>query len=491
MVEKIEKLITDKTFVASMIIGFFTYIPVSMYTHLAFDTYTFFNNPLNKTHLLNYSRPFRYFLEKLSGIFSTLEISPNFAVIFSIFLLSVSIYVLSLIFNLKNSFIKIILGFSITLPVFNDYFNYFHDVIIYSLIYFTVTFSCYIVLCTKNKYKYVLSYILFVISFLTYQPSAQIAPSIFVIVLINDLVFEKHSVKQVFSKGIKLGTLFIASCVTYIIIAKVFGGRGLIMNNNYLLSLFKIYAMPFSWVIRRHVDVNISILQKLSILSIYIYIFFEILPKIFKLKVSELILCLFLILIFPLVTNFSYFAYAGGTNRYVIGMVYLILIPCILLDKKENFNSLMRNVVIIAIIVESTMCIYYESVKTYRQKLIEDSVQSYITEFVTSIKMTEGYKTTDKICLVGKNGVNHFGNLNDYWDYKNKYDIDTYDHIFASREPNNYEFLIRLKGGFSLNLVTDEEKEIILKEVDIDSIPVYPDYESIFRQNEIIIVRLN
>ena len=172
-------------------------------------------------------------------------------------------------------------------------------------------------------------------------------------------------------------------------------------------------------------------------------------------------------------------------------MVYLILISCILLDKKDNLNSLKINIVILAIIVESTMCIYYESVKTYRQKLIEESVQSYITEFVASIKMVEGYKSTDKISLVGKNGVNHFGNLTDYWDYKNRYNIDTYDHIFASREPENYELLIRLKGGFSLNIVSDEEKDNILKEIDIDSIPIYPDYGSIFRQNEIIIVRLN
>ncbi len=85
MTNKIEKLITDKTFLSSMIIGFITYIPVAMYTHLAFDTYTFFNNPLNKIHLLSYSRPFRYVLENLSKVINTLTISPNFAVISSVF----------------------------------------------------------------------------------------------------------------------------------------------------------------------------------------------------------------------------------------------------------------------------------------------------------------------------------------------------------------------------------------------------------------------
>lgn len=491
MTNKIEKLITDKTFLSSMIIGFITYIPVAMYTHLAFDTYTFFNNPLNKIHLLSYSRPFRYVLENLSKVINTLTISPNFAVISSVFLLAISIYLLSVIFDIKNGFIKILLGFSITLPVFNDYFNYLHDVIAYSLVYFLTTLSCYIVLCMKMKYKYIISYILFAISFLTYQPVAQIASSVFVIYLIYDLIIRNKNANVVLVNGIKLGSLFLLSCLSYILIAKLSGGSGLIINKNYLISLFKIYAMPFSWIIRRHVDVNISILQKVSIAVIYIYTFVTIFKRLLNLKAAEKVLCLLLILIFPLVTNFSYFAFAGGTNRYVIGMVYLVLIPCILLDNFYDTNSLIKNIVVIAIIVECTMCIFYESVKTYRQKLIEDSLQSYVTELVSSIKMTEGYKSTDKICLVGKNGINHFGNTADYWDYKNPYNIDTYDHIFASREPYNYELLIRLKGGFNLNLVSENERESITSEIDIDSIPVYPDYGSIIRKNETIIVRMN
>ena len=491
MTNKIEKLITDKTFLSSMIIGFVTYIPVAMYTHLAFDTYTFFNNPLNKIHLLSYSRPFRYILENLSKVISTLTLSPNFAVVSSIFLLSVSIYLLSIIFDIKNNFIKILLGFSITLPVFNDYFNYLHDVIAYSLVYFITTLSCYIVLCMKMKYKYIISYILFAISFLTYQPAAQIASSVFVIYLVYDLIIHNKSANEVLVNGLKLGLLFLLSCLSYILVAKLSGGSGLIINKNYLISLFKIYAMPFSWIIRRHVDVNISILQKVSIAVIYIYTFVTIFKRILNLKAVEKVLCLLLILIFPLVTNFSYFAFAGGTNRYVIGMVYLVLIPCILLDKTYSINSIKKDIVVLAILVECTMCIYYESVKTYRQKLIEDSVQSYITELVACIKMTEGYKSTDKVCLISKAEPNYFGNLSDYWDYKNPYNIDTYDHIFASREKDNYEFLIKLKGGYNLKLVSEDEKEKITNEIDIDSIPVYPDYGSVFRKNDIIIIRMN
>lgn len=451
----------------------------------------------------------RWGLIPLSIIFPDYSMPWIYGVL-SLALLAVGICLIIRIFNISTSILQFLLaGIIITFPSQICTFTYMFTACAYALSFLLSVLSVYLFRLGKKTY-YFLAVLSLVYSLSIYQAYISIAVSLFILLAIYDLLSEQVDPGKLIVTGIHYIVFLIVSLGTYWVTTKLLWtitdtGMGDYANFAFNFSLLNILEsiesayIDFFDTFRHGYDGLIP-----TFLSRYIHYFIilmtgmELLLWIYRnKKLSNFLLLLLLIILFPLGINCMYiFINPGAIHTLVllsytsIYILFCIVIECGNVRISSNrylqaLKTLAYESIILGMFAITFTNVYIANEAYLNMYLSYENTYSITSTIITQVQNIPDYSTESKIAIIGSHSKPNY-----YTTY-----FSRLDPLMGATgiSPTTYsiEYFWEYYNGFPIKCASDEEALRITQSTEFQSMPSYPNYGYVKKINDIIVVKFS
>lgn len=267
-------------------------------------------------------------------------------------------------------------------------------------------------------------------------------------------------------------------------------------------KIFKSYAIIPALAIKSYASFNISLLTKIAILLIYIITTMAAVRIFTSNKYTICQKCYIALYLFisPLIINSYVFFEETTSIRTTLTLSILFYFFYVLIENgmpvyKKNYQ--MNSVFCFLLLMIIIPNVYYINGTNYFNYLNNLHQQQFYTEFVSTVKNVDNYSADKRFIFITSkvNNLFDYNNLADYYSSKEKVDLtNKFPACYpfdANLSPHAFIPSINRFGGYKFVEASREEKEVYINEHNVETIPIYPNYGSVFVDGEYIIVRLD
>lgn len=362
----------------------------------------------------------------------------------------------------------------------------------------------------KNKlWAYGLSSIFVVCSLAIYQAYLPSLLCIFVLLVIMDCLDPQKAAKDVLQSAIAYVGLIVVSLILYLILNKFFlwffdaemdtymgmDSMGKLDVTHLLQAIVACYKNFFSLFTTNQFGINEKGWIRLALVvltfgSIGCIVYACVSRRIKGLK--AMLLCA-AVLVFPIAVCAIHIMVGeskGINTMTMFSAVFLLLTPIVLFDRLWDRPKVCTQKTLMAVL-SIILCLligYYSSLANETYLALEYSnknVNAYFTELVTQIKMQDGYSPDKRLALIGKIDDESLPEINCDYIIRGCYPTSELINLYSR------EFFITMHCGYSYDMLSDEEKEVIMMDQRFIDMPCYPENGGIQVIDNVIVVKFS
>lgn len=494
----------------------FTFI-IGMLAH----SYMYFNNAVSNDSLNEFItwdnvRQFKsetgrglvvFYLQYIRGIITV----PYLVGFFSLIYISISLYLISKIFDIKSDITLLLIStiMVLNMTVISLTATYIHDLDVDMLAMLMATLSIY--LLTKYNKGYIYGIIPLTISLALYQAYISLAITLVIFKFILELINKKDS-SEVLYYGAKCILMIIGAGVFYLILVKIIVSvTGIEITKGKYNSIAKLLTLTpenlvvyikNTWIytVGKLINPPTILNENLNItihIILLLLIFYFMIKKIItnKLKFKSILVVAIIVIITPIVMNISRVLmrdFSHDVMHYSIFMIYLL--PLIFVDREINVGDFIKfknKAYIIAILLIISFIMFGNFRFANTAYLIKDFEQdanmSLFIRINYDMNNVDEYKDGDTpVAFVGR-PLNQIRRNRDF-----TLRITGMSRSFVPY----YSYSERYKAYFNYILMMDtvfvSEKEIdrIREDQRVINMPVYPSKDSIQMVDGVLVVKI-
>lgn len=445
---------------------------------------------------------------KLFGSASSL---PIISVFFSLFFLSLAIFLLQKLFEIKKKSLKILLCLiMVSSPVIAVLYGYMYIAPYFMFSLFLSVLSCY-VLCKKNKwYTFVIAVVLQAMAVGIYQAYIPFSISMLLVYFIVQVHESTRVNKKVFY-FIKIALKYLGFCLSFIVlyflIIKLYVSVLNVHLSDYkginnmgqespLVYLFRVFEAYYYFIYPRlffdhgFLPSNLFYFYYVIIFILFLLSIFIII-KSFKKSVSQGLFVLLAILLFPLAINFiivmvpKSIIYALMQYGSIWIFISIIIFFSIIDINSKTIKKALFILLCLSFAFVGANNIGFDNKCFLKAGLIQQRLVANYTTLITRIKSVKGYN--EKMCVSFVN-IEHFSDLT----LKDTESFVINNSIFGSStsmfflESYNYQEQIAVLTGFSPEY---KDPNVYIGNKEVMKMPAYPDDGSIKVIDNTVIVK--
>lgn len=399
------------------------------------------------------------------------------------------------------------------------YFMYIvHD---YALAVMFMCLSVYVL--RRFKYGYLLSIVLIVVSLATYQPYVSFAIGLMLMSMLADMLRGKKNGKETLKAGIKYAAVLLISVGLYMILCRIFypniseeayggvGKMGQIPLQQIPRLIGRCYKRFLEYFLYKPASYVSSVMQTANILVCIgiggLFLCHVITQKLYKDKLRGILLVLVAGLI-PFALAFVYFMAPDApysilmTYAYVLVYIVLVMLLEMVSDNwrdKKNINPNVNRVqkVVVAVISLSILTEVYTGYLItneayFRSSIAYERTVAFFNRILANVEQQEGFAYGDKVALLGEfyyvdNPSPIEINLMEDDRFREMSGVALENGLVTSGVRDNF---IRMYLGFELPIVTNTEKEQIMKTEIYQAMPSYPTAGCIKKIEDVWVVKM-
>jgi len=443
-----------------------------------------------------------YFL----GLFKGFLVIPNVEFFLSILLLLSSYISLLEIFDIKGKVVQVFLGVLLAVsPIVSATLLFNYCSLAYLLAFFLSICSIYLLVFAKNKIiKYLLPVLFIAIALSMYQAYLAVILTLLLLFDMIQLLRKKFSFKVFFKY---LGIVVLGTLLYYLLMklsliifnidmssyrgANTFDIKTILEIPGRIKDAYiSFYQFYFTDTIVNNTNVWMNVLN----IGLFILFLVGIIYNFVKRKISwkKILLFIIFLLILPIMVNVVTILFSDTTMQLLMSSSYLLLFFLIAYLAYDNKILNIFLVIIFCFMI--------------RGYIIQDS-STYQNLAITYQKTYDiASDINDKIKEIGyKKEIMITGSLdqNKYYTRKNKTEISNisnYIYGFVSNYSlfwdeytnmkNGWSRFMELYLGSSINFISEDKYQEILKTDEFNNMKIYPDEDSVKVINDVIVVKL-
>lgn len=446
----------------------------------------------------------RWFVPIYKAVFNINITVPWVQFVIATIWVTISVFLIVKIFNLKSRLsVLIISGFLITNIAVTAQTATFLFELDANLFAMMLTVISVFLWSKYNKLQaYIVSVVLLTISLGIYQSYLSVSITLVIVYSILSLL-NNEKVHKVIINGMKYIGVIIVSIILYLlmvfIMTKVYHTEYISNYNTINTGIFGISSLFQSS--RAFLFCVQSIFQPLTfsnkwVLSVVSFaacliaiIFSVVFAKHKQLKIGNILLILFLIILMPLGMNFTFVLMGGWVHSlmvYAFSLFWVFII--ILLEKTSKGGNLKRALRLISVGLLFVLIgnnIFFANGLYVEKKLQEDATLAQMTNVVNDIRHFEGYDSDKhELILVGQsvsyNDTKPFEKLNDVFGFARTIEWDT-----------NTDGYFKYVLHFPIKVASGEEFQEIRADSRIKEMPSYPNEGYIMQTDKYLVVKLS
>jgi len=387
-------------------------------------------------------------------------------------------------------------------------YNYALDLYMFALLLSVLTVFLW---NAKSKPSFIFASIIFAMSIILYAPYIGMTVGLVMLVLLKDIV-EGESFNEMIKKGLKgLGFGILGAIISLgsSLVICALTGISLSAGKNY--SLTDIANYEGVSIVNLIEDIYVSIFTFFAevtsynttfmVGSIFVLIMMMLVLGSFLIikNVAEVrmrIVCILLILLFPLGIGIVYFISKGFFHELMIHPYYLIyigIILCVSMTVKGLDNRKCKlNILPIIVSVLLLLTIYHNTVfaNTMYQKeeLRAYNTYSYMNRVLAQMEEMENYISGETPVLFVKEGYIDTGKIGDFEEYYSYVGVSsslsvTYDSTIDAY----FKYILNVP----LKVADDDIREKILDSDEIENMPIFPQTGSVAYIEDVLVIKLN
>lgn len=450
----------------------------------------------------------RWGLEILSYLFPDVSMPWIYGML-SLTILAIANCILVRVFDIKNGYIQFLMGgIIISFPSQTGVFTYLFTASAYSVSFLLAVLSTALIRSTRKR-DHLFAVLCLIGSLSIYQAYLSITASVLIVLLINDVLSNRHTPKELFTKGIFYVLFLIVALGLYWVVTKIllsflhtgfgeYAQNALNIGPSTILDGIKNAYISFYRTLRFRDHGLIS-----SMTSFYVHFLclgvsgIELLSYIIRTKdIYRIVLLLFLLAVLPLGIGCLYLFSQTASIHTLVLFSYIslyLLFAAVLGNEKQcvvknvllqTGHTLCREVIAIgmALII---VCNVYAANKLYLSlHLSYENTYSFTTSVITQLHSTPGYSSESKIAVIGKYDSPSFYS-------ENLSDLNILNGILDV-SPNVYSFsyFFEYYNGVPLEWASKEECASLETTKEFDQMPSYPEYGYIRQIDDIFVIKL-
>ena len=479
---------------------FSVFLNFSLYLYTPFVMDTFYNiSGNNYLNLLRNGRYLRVIVDNIIYFLGNKFLVPYFSLICSSIIYAYTFVILYKLFKISDYEYQILLPASIILPCFNLINPFINDVPIFAFNFLLSVLSVYLIFNFKTKFKYILFTIINIFILSTYQIAFFFSISLLSLCIINKFIDENNiliSLKISFACLLCLVTCIIFYFIIIKLSTETFNSRNAGVS---LFNIIKTYAAFLILPFKSYMELNETLISKISIFIIYIILFYLLFNLVlyFKNNVRNMIYVILLIIIFPVSMN-SILLILKNPSRGMYQELFIIIIPYLLLSKNLNINErtfqFIKRMLFLSLIILLTSNFYTANARYQEIKNRNDAERAYVIELVSGIRQCEGYTSQTKIAFINNTPGNlHDFNLSDFYEeyVQGRFGTEYSSSIIRFNYGDGLERALNYFAAFKFNKVSNDELNKLKVSDDVKIMPIYPNYGSIKKIVEFIVVKFS
>ncbi|MBM7608012.1 hypothetical protein JOD29_001256 [Lysinibacillus composti] len=483
-------------------IAFFSAMIIGLLTHIYAFTHRFPNH--DSLHNLHSSQAMvtsgRFFLSPATAISSFFDL-PWIIGLLSIFFLALASVSLVILFNIRKKIsIVLISGIVVTFPSVSATFSYIFTADGYMMGIFMAILS--VVLLKKYKYGFLYGAVLVCLSVAIYQANLSVALTFTTIWLIHEILYSTITFKQLIGKIIRAILMIGIGMVGYLVVYKIFTRIFTVQISSYQ-GLDKVGSLTLADIPRRISQIitqlktfflrgfmdgySINFLEMLNAV-VFITLIVAALTVIIKRLVYKNVGKMAMLVIGIASLPFSYYvAYFVSPSAFyhmlmVFGLssVYIFLI--LIYDRVDEMPKLAierlsswATVIVLACTIFNFALI--ANIAYMNMELRHEKSLSFANRLVDRIEQLDEYPEIEKLTV--------FGNVKLYSQLTSEIIPNQIPEMTGSvgevffYKPYSYNELLDQFLGYSLQNVSDEERDIIEQSKEFNDMGIWPAKDSV------------
>lgn len=449
------------------------------------------------------------FIEKIWGNYNISFFNGIIAILF----LTLTAYIIALLFKLKNPLLCFLWGaIFLCFPTVTGTMFYMFTVTYYSLAVLMTVYSVYL---TENyKFGFIPASILAGCALGIYQAYYPMMISLFVILLLVKLLFTHNTISYYIKRGVLYITTLILTLLFYFIALRIsLKHYNSSLSNYYNIDqmgkinvadipamLKQTYKNMIKLISEDHCGVSATPIIRSGILILGIFSAIAIIYFIVKLyqrkNILQLIFTIACICILPIaIDSITLMCYNSKMYTLMVyAYVFLLLIPILLMDElaTKNFHSFQNHIksfsTRIICIVMGIMILNYIWLSNGNYMTMyytTEQTNHYLNSFITMVKSTENFDTSLEWVFIGEDFEDPMYQ-NAFKETPFKYGGNRYKLI---NDYSRNRFIERTLG-YNINYASDETIKEFEKDKKIKNMPIYPNDGSIVVYKNKVIIKL-
>ncbi|MEG0826214.1 MAG: glucosyltransferase domain-containing protein [Erysipelotrichaceae bacterium] len=412
-------------------------------------------------------------------------------------------------FHIKKTYLQLILAaYIIVMPAMTSTFSYMFVSIFYGLSIFFSILSVYIIRKKRCLFNFVFSSILLVLSLSIYQLYIGFAVSLFLLLLIDDLLHGDRF-KLVFNKGVTYVFILLVSAIVYALINHLileyyhitlgsyqgFDNISSINIHNIKLGIKQSYYCIYETLFTKNKGVSNSSFLHCAHLYVFLYVFMLLFLRIKtktilffnKFLIIILLLMLPLAINYVLIINYNVFFHTLMTFNYAALFILAIILSNDQFQIVEYIKYFKKAFVIFMCLI---ICnnIFVSNKAYFKMFLAYEGSFSFYTSLITQIKSNEEYTDNSTIAILGKYQGNDVVDLeNEFSSISNITGIANTQELVQYYCRNAY---LKHYIGVGNMMANTEQENWIKGSKEFIEMPTYPLNGSIRELNGFIVVKL-
>jgi len=476
-------------FISSMLVGLLAYVYVFTNKLVNLDDIEFL---FSKGASLSSGR---WGLDILSHIIPNYSM-PWFHGIITLTLMSVSVCIIIDIFKIKNKLLQgLLAGIIISFPSLIGTFSYMFTSSSYAISFLFAVLAIHI-FEKGGKRNAIISCILLIFSLSIYQAYITVTSSLFIVLLIQSILENQKSTKEILIKGIKYVSLLAVSIIIYLAITKLLfvifdTSFNSYINDTYLVSS---YSLPFK--LRLVYEIFIGYFTKgffslidttasqiVNILCLILIVVMLLYSQVKAKNIAKTFVLLLLIVCLPLSIN-CFVLLNFVHTLMVYGFIALYVLAAIAFEALPKFSkSVAKEALYIALAIIVINNVYIANRSYLQMHLTYENAYSFYTSLVTQIKMRPEFDQNTKVALIGR-ADNYIYEAEEFGDSQ----IMGIDEVMINAYSK--EEFIKYYIGFDIEFASEEQKIQLAATKQFKEMPEYPYYGSIQKIEDYIVVNL-
>jgi len=445
----------------------------------------------------------RWSLPVLSLIFPDYSMPWIYGVI-TILLFAISACIIVKIFDIKNHIFQCLTGaLVISFPSLTGTFGYMFTSTSYAVAFLLVILSFWL-FKEKLSYKTIIGVVCLTFSLGIYQAYFTVAAGLAVIFLAYKIFDGKDKTRDIIIDGIRIFVLFLVSSGLYFLITKLlfkithtemnaYAAGSINATENTIIVRFASLFWHFVNVFFKGSEgiVPTVFSRVLHIICFLVIAFFVIKWLLKKGSLVNKLIMIGLIILYPIGINCLILVSRADRLHTLTDYSYVTLyfLVIVILEKlfsedKSKFNVVCKEAGSIALVCIVAVNIYVANEAYLDYNLRYENAYSFYIQIATQIKMQPEYNKTLKVAIIGEDAecpeyYSKFNNINNIEGIKGFSDDMYWKNKF-----------VKYYVGLDSDFASETEMKEISETSEYKEMPLYPDYGSIKRIGDYMVVKL-